>query len=204
MTKQKRTPRQRTRTRCKSGERGSAGEDDNSRPGLYSPPGNSTSIRNDIELRAHLDHLAQLGAPELRAEWTKVYERPAPRRISRDLLLRGIAYRIQEQMYGGLKPATIKRLRQIAAPLKEGRDLPEAPKRELQPGTRLLREWKGQTHIVEVLPDGFAWRGQTYPSITKIARLITGMAWSGPVFFGLRDKRKRATPEMKQLSERLK
>jgi hypothetical protein len=199
-----RVTRQRAPTRCHSGERGSAGEDDSSAPRPSSSLSNSTSIRNDVEFRAHLDHLAQLGAPELRAEWTRVYGRPAPRRISRDLLLRGIAYRIQEQMYGGLKPATIKRLKQIAAALKDGRDLPEAPKRELQPGTRLLREWKGQTHIVEVLADGFAWRGQTYRSITKIARLITGMSWSGPVFFGLRDKRKRATPEMKQLAGRPK
>ncbi len=161
-------------------------------------------IRNDTDLQAHLDLLAQLGAPELRAEWTRVYDRPAPGRISRDMLVRGIAYRIQEQMYGGLKPATIKRLKQIAATLKEGRDVPKAPKPEVHPGSRLIREWKGQTHIVEALPDGFAWRGKTYRSLTQIARLITGMSWSGPMFFGLRDKRSRATPETKLLAERLK
>jgi hypothetical protein len=161
-------------------------------------------MRNDVELRAHLDQLAKLGAPDLRAEWTRVFERPAPRHISRDFLLRGIAYRLQEHMYGGLKPATIRRLKKIAAALKEGRDLPVLPKAELRPGARLLREWKGQTHIVEVLPEGFAWRGKTYRSLTKVAYLITGLSWSGPVFFGLRDKRRRASPETEKLAERLK
>jgi hypothetical protein len=161
-------------------------------------------IRNDAELREHLDRLAKLGAPELRAEWASVYERPAPRHISRDLLLRGIAYRLQEEMYGGLKPATVKRLKQIAAAMKEGRDLPEAPKSELRPGARLLREWNGQTHIVEVVPEGFAWRGKTYRSLTMITRLITGVSWSGPKFFGLRDKRRRSNPQTDKLVDRLK
>jgi Protein of unknown function (DUF2924) len=161
-------------------------------------------FRNDTELKAHLGQLAKLGAPELRAEWAKVYGRTAPRRISRDLLLRGIAYRIQEQMCGGLKPATVKKLKDIAAAIKEDRVLPQPPKRELQPGARLLREWKGQTHIVEVLAEGFAWRGKTYRSLTKIAHLITGLSWSGPVFFGLRDKRRRVPQELDKLAERLK
>ena len=161
-------------------------------------------IRTEAELKAHLDHLSTLGAPDLRAEWTRVYELPAPRRISKDLLLRGIAYRIQEKMYGGLKPATIKRLHQIAAAAKEGRGLPQTPKRELQPGARLLREWEGHTHIVEVLPDGYAWQGKTYRSLTKITRLITGTAWSGPKFFGLRDKRRRQHPDAGKLAESLK
>ena len=161
-------------------------------------------IRTEAELKAYLDHLSELGAPDLRAEWTKIYERPAPRRISRDLLLRGIVYRIQEQVYGGLKPATIKKLRQIAAAAKEGRELPAAPKRELQSGARLLREWDGRTHIVEVVADGYAWQGKTYRSLTKITRLITGTSWSGPKFFGLRDKRRRPHPDAGTLSEQLK
>jgi len=161
-------------------------------------------IRNDTDLKAHLDHLSKLGVPQLRAEWTRVYALSAPRRISRDLLLRGIAYRIQEQMYGGLKPATIKKLRQIAAAAKEGRELPVASKRELQPGARLLREWDGHTHIVEVVANGFAWQGKTYRSLTKITRLITGISCSGPKFFGLRDKRQRFHPDAGKLSERLR
>ncbi|MBS1833234.1 MAG: DUF2924 domain-containing protein [Acidobacteria bacterium] len=161
-------------------------------------------IGNESELRAYLDRLAKLGAPDLRAEWTKVYERPAPRRISKDLLIRGIAYRVQEQMYGGLKPATVKKLKEIAAALKEGRDLPEAPKRELHPGARLIREWAGKTHIVEVMPEGFAWSGKTYRSLTEIAHLITGAHRSGPRFFGLRDKRRRPDADGERIAERLR
>lgn len=161
-------------------------------------------IRTETELKEHLDRLAKLDARELRAEWASVYRRPAPRRISHDLLLRGIAYRLQEQMYGGLTNATVKKLRKIAAVLRDGGDLPASPELELRPGARLFREWRGQTHIVEVLPQGFAWRGQTYRSLTKIAGLITGMSWSGPNFFGLHDKRRRANPDLGKLAERFK
>ena len=59
---------------------------------------------------------------------------------------------------------------------------------ELTPGTVLVREWDRQSHRVMVLPDGFAWNGQTYDSLTKIAFAITGTRWNGPRFFGLRDK----------------
>jgi hypothetical protein len=161
-------------------------------------------IGSESELRAYLDRLAKLGAPDLRAEWTKVYERPAPRRISKDLLIRGIAYRVQERMYGGLKPATVKKLKEIAAALKDGRHLLEAPKRELHPGARLIREWAGKTHIVEVVPEGFAWSGKTYRSLTQIAHLITGTHQSGPKFFGLRDKRRRQDADAERIAERLK
>lgn len=161
-------------------------------------------IGSESELRAYLDRLAKLGAPDLRAEWTRVYERPAPRRISKDLLIRGIAYRVQEQMYGGLKPATVKKLKEIAAALKEGRDLPEFHKRELHPGARLIREWAGKTHIVEVIPNGFAWSGRTYRSLTQITHLITGAHRSGPRFFGMRDKRRRPDADSERIAERLK
>jgi len=161
-------------------------------------------MRDTTELRQQLKRLEALGALQLRAEWANVYERPAPRRISRDLLLRGIAYRLQEQMYGGLKPATIKKLKQIAATLKDGRSAATASAPTLKPGVRLLREWNGHTHIVEVVPEGFAWQGKTYRSLTKVARLITGLSWSGPVFFGLRDKRPKPIVSASQFNERLK
>ncbi len=159
---------------------------------------------HDAELKRHLDHLATLGAPDLRAEWAKVYGRPAPRRISRDLLLRGIAYRLQEQIHGGLKPATIRKLRKIVAAVKGGADLPAPTAPALKSGVRLLRDWNGETHIVEVVPGGFAWRGGTYRSLTMITRLITGVSWSGPKFFGLRDKRGRKTAAPSELVEHLR
>jgi hypothetical protein len=155
-------------------------------------------------LKAHLEKLSKLGALELRAEWTKVYRVTAPRHISRDLLLRGIAYRLQERMYGGLKPSTMKRLREIAEGLDKGTEDKPLPASRLKPGVRLLREWRGETHIVEVLPKGFAWKGKTYRSLSVIARTITGTHWSGPDFFGLRDKRKKFSIEPQTLIKALK
>jgi Protein of unknown function (DUF2924) len=56
----------------------------------------------------------------------------------------------------------------------------------LKPGTKLVREWHGHVHTVDVLDDGFAYQGECYPSLTRVARRITGVQWSGPVFFGLK------------------
>jgi len=64
--------------------------------------------RTLAQLKERLEELSKLGALELRAEWTALFGSPSPRHVSRDILLRGMAYRLQEQMYGGLKPATLK------------------------------------------------------------------------------------------------
>lgn len=143
---------------------------------------------NDLEAR--LEALERLQAPELRQEWARVYGTPAPRRIGRDLLLRAVAYRIQEQVLGGLKPATKRRLLQIAADLRAGKPVQVTAKPNLQPGTQLMREWNGKTERIEVLAKGFAWRGEVYRSLTTVARAITGTHWSGPRFFGLEGKGK--------------
>lgn len=147
------------------------------------------------QLRERIHELSKLGALELRAEWTKVYRTTAPRHISRDLLLRGIAYRLQERMYGGLKASTLRRLQKIAADLETEPQATPLQASALKPGVRLIREWKGETHVVEVLVKGFAWQGETYRSLSAIARTITSTQWSGPDFFGLRDKRSREAVE---------
>jgi len=149
------------------------------------------------QLTAHVEKLSKLGALDLRAEWARVYRATAPRHISRDLLLRGIAYRLQERMYGGLKPSTFKRLKQIAE-TSEKESERRSPAGALRPGVRLLREWKGQTHIVEVLPKGFAWNGETYRSLSAIARTITGTQWSGPDFFGLHGQKTKANSKVQK------
>ena len=59
------------------------------------------------------------------------------------------------------------------------------PSLGLKPGARLVREWRGRTHTVTVTEDGFEYAGTSYPSLTKIAKKITGAHWSGPRFFGL-------------------
>ena len=99
-----------------------------------------------------------------------------------DFIIRAISYEMQAKHYGGLRPIVVRRLDRIAGGATE-----DAPKTSaLDPGTRLVREWNGATHTVDVTDDGFEWRGKTYGSLSVIAREITGAVWSGPRFFGLR------------------
>jgi hypothetical protein len=105
--------------------------------------------------------------------------------MSRLLLLRALAYRIQEQALGGLDRATRRRLDRAARDLAAGRAVARlVPK--IKPGTRLLREWQGVVHEVIVLERGVQYRGETWPSLSAVAREITGTRWSGPRFFGLK------------------
>ena len=128
---------------------------------------------------------------ELRAEWRSLYRTDPPTRLSRDLLLRGIAFRWQERLQGGLSLAIRRRLDGLAAQLDAKAVSAFAPPVVLKPGTRQVREWHGRAHAVIVLEDGFEYQGRRYPSLSRIATLITGTRWSGPVFFGL--KRRPAT-----------
>jgi len=106
--------------------------------------------------------------------------------------MRAIAYRMQEEAYGGLKPVTRRRLQRLAADLHAGKKSVETPRSmDLKPGTRLLREWQGETHIVDVLTKGFGWQGEVFASLSAVAVAITGTQRSGPRFFGLLDKKKR-------------
>jgi hypothetical protein len=127
---------------------------------------------------------------ELRREWRHLY-RSDPPKISRDLLALGIAYRHQEMEHGGLGKATIRKLQTLAKALRITGRVGPAPSLTLKPGARLVREWRGRTHTVTVTEDGFDYAGTTYPSLTTIARKITGTHWSGPRFFGLMAKRKK-------------
>ncbi len=136
--------------------------------------------------------LQALETQALRARWEQAVKRPAPKGISRDLLLRALAYHVQEQAEGNLSKAARKRLAERANPSGEGGRSPRPPAPRLRPGTRLVREWRGEAHQVSVLNDGFDYRGERYASLSQIARTITGTRWSGPLFFGLR---KAARPE---------
>jgi hypothetical protein len=141
---------------------------------------------------SHLgDKIAELQAldrPDLSARWEATFKRPAPKKISRDLLLRALAYHLQEQAEGGLTPRLRHRLAKLAGTTERDRDFTPAPSPSFKPGTRLVREWKGEIHEVEILEEGFAWRGYRYTNLSRIAREITGTKWSGPLFFGLRKR----------------
>ena len=97
-------------------------------------------------------------------------------------MARFLCWHIQEQAFGGLDPDTAKLLEGFARGGRPGADAP----RRLKPGTVLVREYQGERHTVTVVPGGYVWREVTYASLSTIARAITGTAWSGPRFFGLR------------------
>ena len=92
----------------------------------------------------------------------------------------------EEREFGGLSHAARRRLREVAASLRTDKPSQERPDSAPQTGTRLLRVWRGETHEVVATGNGYEYRGQTYSSLSKIAREITGTRWSGPPFFGVR------------------
>src|ERR1700687_5306093 len=141
--------------------------------------------KSAIDVATALARLSELTIFELREEWRRLHRLPPPMRLSRDLLIRGITYKRQERACGGLSKAVARKLEQTSPdPLSSGAAKP-APPISLKPGTRLVREWRGVTHMVLVHANGVEWRGQRYRSLTIVARKITGARWSGPRFFRL-------------------
>jgi hypothetical protein len=136
-----------------------------------------------------LSRLSGLDIGELRQQWRGFYKTQAPPHLSRELLVRAVAYRMQELALGGLRPEPQRQLLRIAQQFKETGAATMRVRPELKPGTRLMREWHGRTYDVLVLDDGFSWQATRYRSLSAIARKITGTAWSGPLFFGLKPNR---------------
>ena len=132
-------------------------------------------------LEAELDRIATLGLDEMRSLWLKMAGQGAPKVLSRALLARMIAHRVQEQRLGKLSREMRQRLDGLARGGGE-------PVRHLRVGTVMVREHQGVTHEVIVVPGGFCWKDKTYPSLSAIAKGITGTSWNGPRFFGLRGK----------------
>ena len=117
-----------------------------------------TARQNDLSKEA-LSRLPELDIGELRQQWRGLYKAEAPPRLSRELLVRAVAYRMQELTLGGLRPEPQRRLRQIAQDLKETGTARKRARPELQPGTRLMRQWHGCIYEVLMLDDGFSWQG---------------------------------------------
>jgi len=138
-----------------------------------------------VGLEREIDALDVLNRSELVERWRTYYRTGPPKGISRRLLIRAVAYEMQVKRYGGLKPAAERRLKVIANGTAEGdrRSCKVAPR--LRPGARLVREWNGVSHVVEVTEGGFIWNGCRHRSLSAVARAITGARWSGPRFFGL-------------------
>jgi Protein of unknown function (DUF2924) len=133
-----------------------------------------------------LSRRPRLDIGELRRQWRALYKTPAPPHLSRELLVRAVAYRMQELALGGIRPEPQRQLFRIAKQFNETGAATIRARLELMPGTRMMREWRGRTHEVLVLDDGFSWQGTHFRSLSAIARKITGTAWSGPLFFGLK------------------
>jgi hypothetical protein len=127
---------------------------------------------------------ANASLDDLRHQWRRLYHSEPPR-FSRDLLIRGIGYRLQEIEHGGLNKSTRRKLQTLAKMFRTEGRVASDPGLSLKPGARLVREWHGRTHTVTVTEDAFEYAGMIYPSLTKIAKKITGTHWSGPRFFGL-------------------
>jgi hypothetical protein len=139
-------------------------------------------------VEAKLTALTVMDGDGLRLEWRRLYRSHPPLHIRRDLLVLAIAWKLQERVHGGLTAAQKRRLAGIAEDLRKNGDLSAGPAIRLKPGLRLVREWRGETHDVLVLEDGFEWNGERRRSLSAIAREITGTHWSGPRFFGLKPR----------------
>jgi hypothetical protein len=143
---------------------------------------------------ARLAALKTTPTSDLKQQWRDLFETEPPV-FNRRYLESRLAYRIQELVYGGLKPETIRRLEELGEELDGG----DQKKRSMRVdrdrpiiGTRLLRDWQGVEQIVTVTQGGFEWQGRPYKSLSAIARAITGTRWNGWVFFGLKNHRRSA------------
>ncbi len=132
-------------------------------------------------IEAEVDQIRSLGVDALRARWRMLFGAVPPKGLTKDIIGRMIAYRIQEEAFGGLDRETVKLLDRLARGEK-----PNELNRRLKTGTVLVREYNGERHVVTVVPGGFLWRDMTYSSLSIIAQAITGTKWNGPRFFGLR------------------
>ncbi len=139
----------------------------------------SAGSANEHEVAQEIAGLAEFTRESLITRWRVAYGAP-PRKLSRALMEKALAYEIQCSAFGGLSGAAKRALRAAAAS-KDGSTGP----RSLNPGARLVREWNGTVHEVDVTGDGYVWQTKRYRSLTAIARAITGTKWSGPRFFGL-------------------
>ena len=152
----------------------------------------SRAIQDATACREALSRLPTLDIGELRQQWRGLYKTEAPPNLSHELLVRAVAHRMQELALGGLRPELRRQLLRIAQQLKETGKAAIRARSELKPGTRLMREWQSRTYDVLMFDGGFSWQNTRYRSLSALARKITGTAWSGPLFFGLKPNR-RAT-----------
>jgi hypothetical protein len=132
--------------------------------------------------------LPALGRVALRDLWKQLFDTSPPVKLRRDLMIPILAYRLQEKAFGSLSGGTRGRIRHLRRAFERSSEsaIPSAP--HIRPGTRLVRQWRDQVHLVNVEANGYEYRGARYRSLSEIARLITGTRWSGPLFFGTKSE----------------
>jgi hypothetical protein len=142
------------------------------------------------DIQAEIAQLSTYSREQLLRKWHELYRSARAPSIRRELMIPFLAYKIQENAYGGLKRSTRAELRRINRALESGSGsvTPDLRPRT-KPGTRIVRHWRGKPHEVVVTESGFEYCGKSYGSLSQIAREITGTQWSGPAFFGLKKAR---------------
>jgi hypothetical protein len=160
--------------------------------------------RSGTDIADQAASLQNLTREDLAIRWRKAHGSEPPKSMRHDLLVRSAAWHLQVKHFGGLSPATRRALKAAMAEVEKGMALQAMPpssttvtddvisattvrqhRRSVTPGARLLRDWNGKTHVVDVIENGFVFQAKVYTSLTAIARQITGAHWSGPRFFGL-------------------
>jgi Protein of unknown function (DUF2924) len=141
----------------------------------------------DPSIAAQLSSLPGLNKQALTGLWRELFETDPPTGMRKELMVQFLAYRIQEQAFGSVSGRNLSRLRQLAKAIESScKATPQ--KIRIKPGTRLIREWREEVHAVNVEDGSYEYRGHRFESLSEIARLITGTRWSGPSFFGLKNK----------------
>jgi hypothetical protein len=148
--------------------------------------GHRASEFRSEKLGQDLRDLRTRGDDELKERWRSLYGTEPPGKIHRYLLIQAIAYRVQQNLLGALKPSVRRHLMRVAGSAADGRQASDYTTLSPKPGTVLVRDWGGVTYQVKVLEDGLLFRGKRYKSLSEVARIITGARWSGPLFFGLK------------------
>jgi Protein of unknown function (DUF2924) len=150
------------------------------------------SVLGGSEDLAHeVAQLLALDVPGLQRRWVTLFGAEASPRLGRQLMIRAIAYRLQEKALGGLRPSTLRILDRVADGSASA-ESKRAPTRRASAGTLLIRQWHGISHRVTLLDNEVIYRGRRYKSLSEVARAITGTRWSGPLFFGLKQRAKEA------------
>jgi hypothetical protein len=138
---------------------------------------------HDIE--GDIEALVDLPRSDLIGRWQTLVGELVPKGASRRLLILAVAYELQVRHYGGLTARTRRQLKKMVEPRGGSQAPKNAGYRAAGPGSRLVREWNGRNHVVDVVDGGYVWKGDRYRSLSAVARAITGARWSGPRFFGL-------------------